>query len=67
MQTSNKTIENRLRRRLSTQGFMLRKSRARESIDNFGGYMILCGYNGHVVQGSRFELSLDDVEQFANE
>lgn len=67
MSTDEKTIENRLRRKLHAQGFFLTKSRANESLDNFGGYMICDGFSGGVVRGSRFELTLEDVEQFLSE
>lgn len=60
---SQKTRENRLRRQLWKQlSCQLRKSRSSFSIDNLGGYSIIC--NGALVAGERFELDLDDVEQF---
>lgn len=58
-----KSRENRLRRQLWKHfGCQLRKSRASFSIDNLGGYSII--YQGALVAGERFELDLDDVEQF---
>lgn len=60
---TEKARENRLRRQLWSQfGCQLRKSRACFSIDNLGGYAII--YNGALVAGERFELDLDDIEQF---
>ena len=65
---SEKVRENRLRRRLSKMGYVLRKSRAHNiNIDNFGGYMIIEAYHNYIAAGPRFDLSLDDVEQFAKE
>ena len=64
---SEKAKESRLRRQLAKMGYILRKSRIRNwHGDNFGGYMIIeARYNG-IIAGSRFQLSLDDVEQFVN-
>ena len=62
-----KTKENRIRRALAKRGYLLRKSRAEESIDNFGGYMIVDANYNAVIAGERFNLSLDDVEQFVGE
>ena len=62
--SDTKARENRLRRRLAKMGYLLRKSRASESLDNFGGYMIVDAYRNYVVAGSRFDLDLDDLEQF---
>lgn len=59
-----KSKENRLRRELQDRGYLLRKSRAQEGIDNFGGYLIIDGRNNAVVAGSRFELDLDDVSEW---
>ena len=42
----------------------MRKSRADISIDNFGGYMIVDVKTNAVIAGSRFNLDLDDVEEF---
>jgi hypothetical protein len=57
--------EARLRRALARQGFTLHKSRWRlGSIDNFGGYQIINPYVNGIVAGSRFDLSLDDVEEW---
>jgi len=62
-----KTKENRIRRALAKRGYLLKKSRAAESIDNLGGYMIVDANQNAVVAGERFNLSLDDVEQFSRE
>ena len=67
MTINQKAIEQRLRRKLQAQGYVLHKSRKAESIDNFGGYMICDMYTSFIVRGSRFELDLDDVAQFVDE
>ncbi len=59
-----KSRENKLRRALHKLDCSLHKSRAPISIDNFGGYMIIDDYIYAVIAGSRFELDLDDVEEF---
>ncbi len=59
--------EARLRRSLAKRGAILRKSRARNwSSDNCQGYMIVDAHLNAVITGERFDLSLDDVEQWAN-
>ena len=59
-----KSRENKLRCALCKLDCLLRKSRAPVSIDNFGGYMIADLYTNAVIAGSRYELDLDDVEEF---
>jgi len=57
--------ENRLRRLAKQKGFILRKSRVKYiSADNYGDYMILDRYSGNIVAGERWNLDLDDVEDF---
>jgi hypothetical protein len=59
----DKVRENRLRRWAKRLGMMLRRSRVRRiHIDNLGGYMLVDISRNFVVDGSRFELELDDVE-----
>jgi N-dimethylarginine dimethylaminohydrolase len=67
MAAARKSAENKLRRKLSKQGYQLRKSRAAFSGDNFGEYMIVGANTNAVVAGARFDMTLDDVEEFANE
>ena len=60
--------ETQLRRVLRENGYRLHKSRTHvPNIDNLGGYMITLGENDAVVDGSRFELDLDDVQDFVAE
>ena len=62
---TEKNMERKLRRALTKQGFQLHKSRNRNwSCDNQLGYMI--SKNGWVECGERFDLTLADVEAFAN-
>lgn len=58
--------ENKLHRQLSNKfGYILRKSRRRTiDIDNFCEYQIIDAYTNTIVAGEKFNLSLDDVEQF---
>jgi hypothetical protein len=66
MSTTTTVRESRLRRALARQGMILRKSRSRTwTIDNHQGYMIVDADLNAIIAGSRFDLSLDDVEQFA--
>ncbi len=67
METTTSTRESRLRRSLAKHGMILRKSRSRTwTVDNHQGYMIVDADRNAVVAGGRFDLSLDDVEQWAN-
>lgn len=60
------SLERKLRRDLSKQGYRLCKSRARNwSLDNQLGYMIIM--DGCVVLGSRFDLTLEDVQDFVKQ
>ena len=52
--------ERELRRVLQKAGYALHKSPRAVSPDNFGGYMI-------IAAGSRYELSLEDVQEWVNE
>lgn len=57
--------EARLRRLLRKGGYLLKKSRIKKpNIDNHGGYMIVDGRSNSVVQGAKFELTLNQVEVF---
>ena len=56
--------EARLRRLARRGGYSLRKSRAGFSIDNLGDYMIVDDNLNAIVAGERFDMSLDDVEEW---
>jgi len=63
-----KVRENRLRRQARRQGLLLHKSRAQKTnIDDYGGYMIISARLNSIEAGQKFDLSLDQVEQFLNE
>lgn len=49
------------RRAAQRAGYIARKSRGRESLDNFGGFMIIDPATSVVAAGFRFDLSARDV------
>lgn len=59
--------ERELRRVLQKAGYVLHKSPRAVSPDNFGGYMIISLDNNSVAAGSRYELSLEAVQEWVNE
>ena len=59
--------ERELRRVLKEAGYALHKSPWAVSPDNFGGYMIISLDSNSVAAGSRYELSLEDVQEWVNE
>jgi hypothetical protein len=56
--------EARLRRLARSGGYSLHKSRASISVDNLGDFMIVNDDMNAVVAGERFDLTLDDVEEW---
>lgn len=62
--TTEKNREQRLRRALNKCGYSLHKSRRSFSSSNLGGYLIINQQNNTLVDGDRFNLSLDDVENW---
>lgn len=57
--------ENRVRRQAKRLGMMISKSRGKKwNVDNQMGYMIVDGYTNGIVAGSKYELSLDEVEEW---
>ncbi len=65
MYDDEKRREGRLRGRARTAGFRLKKDRARNySSDHQGGYMIVNDWVNTIVAGEKFNMSLDDVEEF---
>jgi len=60
--------EQQLRYRAKKLDAVLTKSRVHNiHLDNFGGYMLYDVYTGGVIAGSRWELSLADVEWLLSE
>ena len=63
--TENKKLEQRLCRTLRKLGYELHKSRKRNwSCDDQCGYMIIDTSTNGVVNGTLFDLSLDDVSEW---
>ena len=63
--SNEKARESKARREAAKQGFMLRKSRARDwSMDNCQGYNMLCAHSGSPCGLGIFEYSLEAVEDF---
>ena len=56
--------EKSIRRALNKAGYALHKSRKPISIDNMGDYMVVDLLGGYVVTGSRFDLSLEEVQNW---
>ncbi len=67
--TRDKAREQRIRRLLDNQGYILRKSRRRgwPTLDDHGQYMIVDAGSNFVAAGWRFDLDLDEVEAWATE
>jgi len=63
-QTVSTTSEYRVRRLARRNGYFLRKSRARISLDNEGEYMLVETSRNIVIRGSRFDASLEEIEAF---
>ena len=64
---TEKSLENKLRKKANQQGFEIQKSRAQNySISDQQGYRIINSL-GCVEHGFKFELSLEDVERFIME
>ena len=64
---TEKAREDKLSAKLHEMGFILEKSHVRHTNqDDYGGYMIRDGFSGHTVEGERFQLDLDYVEQFVS-
>jgi len=60
--------EIQLRRKLIREGYLLHKGKkSKKNPDGLSGYMIFDTKNNAVAAGSRYELSLNDVEEFLNE
>ena len=58
----------RLRRKLNKLGYTMKKTNCRRnSIDTSGGYAIIDTACNAIVRGSRFDLDLDDIDQFISE
>ena len=68
MDADEKVRENRARRQALRNGMVLRKSRARNwSYDNQQGYMITDLYTNFLMTGEKFDLTLEEVEEYLKE
>lgn len=63
MTTAQKTKEAQVRRLAAHYGYQVKKSRQRPHYDNQGEYMLVDASN-HIVQGGRFDASLDDIYRY---
>ena len=61
--------ESKLRKQLHKQGLILKKSYKKNTsnADDLGNYMIVDENTNAVVAGSRWELTLEDVERYLQE
>jgi len=64
---AQKRREDRLRKRCKTYELTMRRSRSRISLDNFGDFMLTDTNRGYVVAGSRFDMTLDDIQLYLNQ
>lgn len=64
---TERSQEQALRRVLEAAGYRMCRSKAPISPDNLGSYMIVDLSRNTVATGGRFELSLEDVREWAEE
>lgn len=64
---AEKAREMSLRRKISKYSMDIVKSRKNTSVDNLGGYMIVDTKSNGVIKGSRFDMTLDDIEDYLSE
>ena len=60
---TKKALEARARRAAKRAGLRAVKSRKQESLDNFGGFMLVDLQTNGVVDGRRYDLTPEDVIQ----
>lgn len=63
MTITQRTQEARVRRLAARHGYQVKKSLQRPHYDNQGEYMLVDASN-HIVQGGRFDASLDDIVHY---
>jgi hypothetical protein len=67
MTISDSALDHRARRAAKRIGLVARKSRwRRDSIDNYGGFMLIDPYRNFAVCGQRYDLTADDVIEYCN-
>lgn len=65
---ATKTRENRARRLLRRDGYLVRKDRVKESRPgHWGGYMVVDPSTNFPVAGYEYDLDLDELVAFAEE
>ena len=65
--TTEKTVEARARRAAQRVGLIARKTRwRRDSIDNFGEFMLIDPDGNYAVAGFRFDMTAEDVIAHCN-
>lgn len=62
MTNKEKSLEQWCRRQLLRNNVRLAKSRKQISLNNYGGYQLVDQCRNMVLDGSNFELSLNDVK-----
>ena len=61
-------MEARARRAALRAGLVARKSRWRiGTIDNYGGFMLIDGFDNNIILGEKFDLTAEDVISFCND
>jgi hypothetical protein len=56
--------ESSVRKLAAKRGYLLRKSRRAISVDNHGSYMVIEASRNLIVLGSRFDATLDEIEEW---
>lgn len=65
---SESALDSRARRAARRVGLVAHKSRWRhDSVDNYGGFMLVDAYSNAVVHGTRYDLSADDVIKYCSD
>ncbi|MCA9470375.1 MAG: hypothetical protein KC643_33685 [Nitrospira sp.] len=64
MENSEKNYEQRVRRFAKRLGFTVRKSRAQQYFQKGGEYLLLHNSSNTIVQGERFDSSLEEIENY---
>ena len=67
METTIKIRENKARKQLKDQGYILEKRTNNINPYHSGCYRILNSWTGNIEAGAEFDLTLEDIEQFAAE
>ena len=68
MQASQGALEARARRAARRIGLVAKKSTwRRDSIDNYGRFMLIDAYRNAVVAGERFDLSAEEVIEYCKQ